>query len=113
MKRSNSKLKEAKTIAIGGHVRPDGDCVCSVMALYHYLKKELPEAEVDDSVKNGPFSGKVVVKGALPDADGPRDVPHGDAVVAPLGEEVQGGLHDFFLRRHSAPPEKMLFPVVY
>ena len=29
-----SEVKDAKKIAIGGHVRPDGDCVCSVMALY-------------------------------------------------------------------------------
>ena len=54
MKRINSELKEAKTIAIGGHVRPDGDCVCSVMALYHYLKKELPEAEVDVYLEEPP-----------------------------------------------------------
>ena len=38
MKRISSELKGAKTIAISGHVRPDGDCVCSVMELYHYLK---------------------------------------------------------------------------
>lgn len=41
------EVKEAKTIAIGGHVRPDGDCVCSVMALYRYLQKELPKAQID------------------------------------------------------------------
>lgn len=34
-------------IAVSGHIRPDGDCVGSVMGLYLYLKKELPEAEVD------------------------------------------------------------------
>ncbi len=42
-----SEVREAKKIAIGGHVRPDGDCVCSVMALYRYLQKELPEAKID------------------------------------------------------------------
>ena len=42
-----SEVKDAKTIAIGGHVRPDGDCVCSVMALYRYLQKELPETQID------------------------------------------------------------------
>ena len=42
-----SEVKDAKKIAIGGHVRPDGDCVCSVMALYRYLQKELPEAQID------------------------------------------------------------------
>lgn len=42
-----SEVKDADTIAIGGHVRPDGDCVCSVMALYLYLQKELPKARID------------------------------------------------------------------
>ena len=41
------EVREAKTIGIGGHVRPDGDCVGSVMGLYLYLKKELPEARID------------------------------------------------------------------
>lgn len=41
------EVKDAKTIALGGHVRPDGDCVGSVMGLYLYLKKELPQARID------------------------------------------------------------------
>lgn len=41
------ELQGAETIAIGGHVRPDGDCVGSVMGLYLYLCKELPEAKID------------------------------------------------------------------
>lgn len=41
------EVKGAKTIAISGHSRPDGDCVGSVMGLYLYLKKEMPEAEID------------------------------------------------------------------
>lgn len=36
----------AKTIGITGHVRPDGDCVGSCMALYLYLKKVVPDAEI-------------------------------------------------------------------
>lgn len=31
-------LCKAKTVAISGHVRSDGDCVGSCMALYHYIK---------------------------------------------------------------------------
>ena len=54
MKRISSELKEAKTIAIGGHVRPDGDCVCSVMALYRYLQKKLPQAEIDIYLEEPP-----------------------------------------------------------
>lgn len=41
------KVQNAQTIAIGGHVRPDGDCVGSCMALYQYLTKVFPEKEID------------------------------------------------------------------
>lgn len=32
---------EAKRIGIGGHIRPDGDCIGACLALYQYLKKSL------------------------------------------------------------------------
>lgn len=35
------EIKEAKTIGIAGHVRPDGDCTGSCVALFHYLKINL------------------------------------------------------------------------
>lgn len=35
------ECKNAKSIVIAGHVRPDGDCVGSCMAMYLYLKKAL------------------------------------------------------------------------
>ena len=41
------ECKEAKAIGISCHVRPDGDCVGSCMSLYLYLKKELPQTEID------------------------------------------------------------------
>lgn len=47
MIRITEEVRNAGSIAVGGHIRPDGDCVGSVMGLYLYLKKELPEAEVD------------------------------------------------------------------
>lgn len=40
------EVKGAKRIGITGHIRPDGDCVGSTMALYLYLKKCMPKAEV-------------------------------------------------------------------
>lgn len=40
------EIQEAKTIGITGHLRPDGDCVGSCMALYHYLKRNLPSDKV-------------------------------------------------------------------
>ena len=41
------EVKGAKSIAVSGHSRPDGDCVGSVMGLYLYLQKEMPEAQID------------------------------------------------------------------
>ena len=34
----NKLLKEAATVAISGHIRPDGDCVGSCMGLYQYIR---------------------------------------------------------------------------
>ena len=36
----------ASRIAITGHIRPDGDCVGSCLALYQYLQKKIPQAQV-------------------------------------------------------------------
>lgn len=43
----NRMLEGKQSIAIGGHIRPDGDCVGSCMGLYHYLKEQNPEFSVD------------------------------------------------------------------
>lgn len=37
------ECENAGHIGIGGHIRPDGDCVGSCLALYQYLKKLFPE----------------------------------------------------------------------
>ena len=41
------KIDKAHTIGIAGHIRPDGDCTGSCMALYQYLTKEFPEKMID------------------------------------------------------------------
>lgn len=40
------EVKGANRIGITGHLRPDGDCVGSTMALYLYLSKKMPEANI-------------------------------------------------------------------
>ena len=42
-----AELKDAKTIGITGHIKPDGDCVGSCLALMQYLRKRLPQATVE------------------------------------------------------------------
>lgn len=47
MEKITNELTGIKTVAIAGHVRPDGDCVGSCMGLYLYLKENHPELSVD------------------------------------------------------------------
>lgn len=41
------ELGGAKTVAISGHVRPDGDCVGSTLAVLNYIKTYHPEIKAD------------------------------------------------------------------
>ena len=40
-------LKDVKSVGITGHIRPDGDCTGSVLALYNYILENMPETDVD------------------------------------------------------------------
>lgn len=40
-------LKGKTSVAIGGHIHPDGDCVGSCMGMYLYLKKAFPQIKTD------------------------------------------------------------------
>ena len=42
-----SQLEQVETVAIAGHVRPDGDCIGSCMGLYLYLKENEPDIKCD------------------------------------------------------------------
>ena len=57
----NRALESAKTVAIGGHVRPDGDCVGSTMGLYQYIKTWYPDIEVDVYLEDIPESFKKLI----------------------------------------------------
>ena len=40
-------LQNAKTIGISGHIRPDGDCIGSCLALYNYINKNFRVQHID------------------------------------------------------------------
>lgn len=42
-----SQLAQVKTVAIVGHVRPDGDCVGSCLATYNYIAEWFPQIKAD------------------------------------------------------------------
>ncbi len=39
-------IKDAGSVAVSGHVRPDGDCVGSCMAIYNYIATYYPQVDV-------------------------------------------------------------------
>lgn len=47
MKDLDSQLKNVRSVGISGHVRPDGDCVGSCLAVYNYIKDYYPQIEAD------------------------------------------------------------------
>ena len=54
MKKLNEVLEGVKSIALGGHVRPDGDCIGSLTACYKYINKNYPEIIVDCFIEGIP-----------------------------------------------------------
>lgn len=42
----DTMLQEAKNVVIMGHVRPDGDCVGSCLAAYHYIRQQYQDIRV-------------------------------------------------------------------
>ena len=43
----NALVRDARSIAVSGHVRPDGDCVGACLGLWNYLRKTMPQVRVD------------------------------------------------------------------
>ena len=54
MSRLDDKLVGVSSVGISGHVRPDGDCVGSTMAVYNYIRTYYPEISVDIYLENIP-----------------------------------------------------------
>ena len=53
-------LRGKRSVALGGHVRPDGDCVGSCMGLFMYLKEQYPEIETDVYLEEVPEAYHII-----------------------------------------------------
>ena len=42
-----SELENVRTVAIAGHVKPDGDCIGSCLGMYLYLTTCFPDVQTD------------------------------------------------------------------
>ena len=74
MIRLEDVLKDKRTVAVSGHVRPDGDCVGSCLGLYLYLTEQFPDIHVDVYLEEIPeayrmIQGTDVVKTQIPEGE--------------------------------------------
>lgn len=65
-------LKGKSSVALGGHIRPDGDCVGSCLGLYMYLKEQYPQLETDVYLEEVPEAYRIIsctdeVKNRIPE----------------------------------------------
>ena len=70
----NKMLKLADTIAIGGHIRPDGDCIGSCMGLGRYIKENYSDKTVEVYLEEIPEKFRFIketenVKHEIPDGE--------------------------------------------
>jgi len=55
-------IEGKKTIGIAGHVRPDGDCVGSTLAVYNYIRDNYPDVDVRVYLEPIPDIFKIFVR---------------------------------------------------
>ena len=90
-------VADAKTVGIGGHIRPDGDCVGSTMALYLYLKKNFADLKVDIFLEKIPESYRIIDSTDEINSDFVSDVDSYDVFFAlDCGKERLGDAEKFF-----------------
>lgn len=64
MMQFEKELQGVRTVAIAGHVRPDGDSVGSCIGLWHYIRDNFPQTEVDMWLESpGPDEKFAVLEG--------------------------------------------------
>lgn len=73
MKKLSEVLNGVKTIALGGHVRPDGDCIGSLTATYKYINKNYPDILVDCFIEGIPADLEFLLPGGFNDKKYDKD----------------------------------------
>lgn len=91
MSKIDSYLTGAKAIAISGHVRPDGDCIGSCLAMYLYVKKLNPEWIVDVLLEEIPDTFKYIKGADLVNSKYDSDIPYDIFISLDCGDKERLG----------------------
>lgn len=85
-------LDGAKYVAVSGHVRPDGDCVGSCMALYHYIKDNYKKTEVSVFLEPVAESYKMIAETQNIISDAKKDMQFDLFVALDCGDKERLGI---------------------
>lgn len=85
-------LNGKKTVALGGHIRPDGDCVGSCMGLYLYLKEQYPQIKTEVYLEDIPEAYRFI-----------RDTEEARSEIRP------GQVYDLFISLDCGDEERLGF----
>jgi len=105
MKKIDNYINGAGSIAISGHIRPDGDCVGSVLALYNYIQANYPDINVDvylekPAARFGFLKGfdKIKICGGCEDTASTQETAQYDLMVSLDCSTVErlGGAYSYF-----------------
>ena len=96
-------INEAKSIAIAGHVRPDGDCVGSCLGLLNYLNENTKGKQIDVYLESVPaaFSFLKNTESAL--TEGKKDVSYDLFIALDCGSRDRLGFTEemFLSAKHT------------
>lgn len=92
-------LKDAETIAIGGHIRPDGDCVGSSVGLYQYIKDNYEDKRVDVYLEEIPETYQFLEAAQEIHHEIPKDMEYDLFICLDCGDQERLGFSEPLFER--------------
>lgn len=96
-------VNEAKSIAIAGHVRPDGDCVGSCLGLYNYLKENTTGKQIAVYLESVPAAFSFLKNAECTLSEAKKDVSYDLFIALDCGSRDRLGFTEelFLSARHT------------
>ncbi len=91
MKRIDEYLGQVKSVAIAGHIRPDGDCTGSCLATYNYIKTYYKEIRVDLYLEPIPNIFKFLARSDEIRSEVPKDAAYDLFIAQDCGDAARLG----------------------
>lgn len=97
------QLYDVKRVAIAGHVKPDGDCVGSTLAVYNYIRKYHSEMEVELHLEPIPNIFKFLANADKIDSSYIEKEPYDLFIALDCGDEKRLGDAVKYFMQQNAP----------